>query len=110
MKVFVSRITTAHWTLKNKAQKQARAMARSIDCRLIAGEDLQKFKDGLSVMIQDINKSNPRCKDLYLSFWKEPGEKASYNVICPGIFHMEIFEADPSSVLELQEVLSYYEK
>ena len=70
MKYF-AKITSDHWTLKNKVNEQARKVAYEMDNTLLQDDgDRGKFLAIFSEKIHLVNKSNPRCTPLELHIYR----------------------------------------
>lgn len=95
MKYF-AKITSNHWTSKNKVNKEAMQAAEEIDNSLLGDEKaLGEFLAILSEKIHLVNKNNPRCKPVELNMHGEHlgpiNHKKNIYAYISGNFHMTIF-------------------
>lgn len=95
MKYF-AKITSDHWTLKNKVNEDARKVAEFMDRMLINTEqDRKRYIDILQEGIKTANEKHPRCTPLKLEVYGKAIGPLRANEDCfaiiPGNFHITIY-------------------
>lgn len=91
MKKYFSKITADHWTPKNQAHKDAKAVASDMERRILAHDNIEAFKQEFIKRIDEVNSKNKRCNDLHFSIWNSPINKEDIIFSISGVFTLYVF-------------------
>ena len=89
---YLSYMTTSYVS-KNKAEKAAIDVVVSMNRRIITNDQIPGFKKEFQQKIDQVNKDNPRCKDLILDNWKSYLASDIYFAVS-GVFQLALYQGN----------------
>lgn len=91
MRQYFSRITSDHWTAKNKLEEAAHSLAHIYDRWLMNENEVQQFCNDLRDDMDMIHRQHSRCKPLKFSIERAADMSGDYWIYCDGVFNMSLF-------------------
>jgi hypothetical protein len=102
---YFSKVTSDHWTAKNKAEAAAKELARSMERMHFPDSQLSNFLRVMEEGIKGINQTYPRCKPLKLEIWKpwehisDPGNNRDIDIYVSDVFQLSLYEVKSPVIL-----------